>query len=1031
MNLHAEGRGPATKLMVRTCSESATIYESWGCPPRSPHLVRSNRDGRWLLGRTTPRLVRVPRPGVQRGIPYALQLWLNDIWKMSDTVDVMAHQASGRLVVARWYSAIMTTERYSIHVAQLLAEKYAKVTSEKQFAQSFWRDLFQQLCGVDDLLATGIEFEFPVRSHESGTIKFIDVLWPAVVLVEHKSAGENLDKAEQQARDYLISLEPAKRPPVIVLCDFTKFRVIEVLAGNSVEFTLDELPQNVARFESIIGDAGSSSARIEVEADTKAAQLMSDLFIAFEKSGYTGHEVSVFLVRVLFLLFGDDTSMWRRTERGLFSDIIHNSPEDGSGLGAMLQELFQTLNTPRESRPTTLAESMSGFPYINGGIFAESLPIFSFNKSMRSALIQATLYDWSTISPAIFGSLFQSVRDSETRREMGEHYTSETNILRCINDLFLNEFYKRMHDSWDSPQLLKSFRAELGQYNWLDPACGSGNFLVVAYKRMRDIELRVIARLQELENKKTQLELDGSFDLRIQLGQFHGIEIDEWSASIARVAMFLADHQANLALEQITGAAPNRFPLTESAVIVNANALTVDWSEVCPMDGKTFIMGNPPFAGSYLQTEEQRALGKALWGDARGAGLLDFVAHWYLIAARFIASHGGRAAFVSTNSITQGEQPAIIWGELYKLGMSIDFAHQTFKWSNDAKGVAAVHVVIIGFSKNMPKGKRKLWVYPDIKSTPTARDVENINAYLLAAPNVLVSSRSTPIKSTTPKMDYGSKPTDAGHLSDISADEAARIRASDPAAAKYIRRIIGARELIHNVERYCLWLVDADPADLRASKELSRRLAAVKAMRTESTDAQTKKDAIKPQEFQKVRQPKTSYLAVPLHSSEDRQYVPMAWFGPEVITNNAVSVVSGADLSLFGFLQSRPFNVWNKAVSGRIKSDTRISNTITYNNFPFPEVNAALAAKLSASSQAILDVREKFPNSSLADLYESASMPPELAKVHAKLDAEVLSAFGLKPDASDAEILEVLFTMYSEQLSQLVPKAKKAKTSLK
>lgn len=909
----------------------------------------------------------------------------------------------------------MTESLYSAHAAQQLAEKYSSITSEKQFAQSFWRDLFQQLCGVDDLLATGIEFEYPVKSHETGTTKFIDVLWPGIVLVEHKSAGEDLDKAEKQARDYLLSLTAAKRPPVIILSDFKRFRIIEVLAGKSVDFTLLELPQNLTRFEAIIGDAGVSSARIEVEADTKAANYMSDLFIQFEKAGYTGHEVSVFLVRILFLLFGDDTSMWRRTERGLFGDLIANSPEDGTGLGATLQELFSTLNTPKENRHKTLSESISGFPYVNGGLFAEQIPSFNFNKDMRQALFIATTYDWSTISPAIFGSLFQSVRDAETRREMGEHYTSETNILRCINDLFLNDFYKRLHEAWDSPQSLKTLRMELGGYKFLDPACGSGNFLVVAYKRMRDIELRIIARLQELDNKRTQLQLDGSLGLQVHLGQFHGIEIDEWSASIARVAMFLADHQANLALEQITGSAPNRFPLTESAVIVNANALTTDWSEVCPMDNKTFIMGNPPFAGSYLQTEDQRAQGKAVWGDVRGSGLVDLVAHWYIIAARLLEKHGGRAAFVSTNSITQGEQPAIIWGELYKLGMAIDFAHQTFKWSNDAAGVAAVHVVIIGFSKNTQRGRRKLWVYPDIRTAPTLREVENINAYLLAAPNVLVASRAKTIKTTTPKMDYGSKPTDAGHLSDISAEEAAQIRSSDPIAAKYLQRIIGARELIHNVERYCLWLVNAEPSDLRSSKELSRRLAAVKAMREASTDAQTKKDAIKPQEFQKIRQPKTAYLAIPLHSSEDRQYVPMAWFDADVITNNAVSVVGGADVSLFGFLQSRPFNVWNKAVSGRIKSDTRISNTITYNNYPFPDLSDALREKITASAQKVLDTRAKFPNNSLADLYESASMPPELAKAHAKLDADVLSAYGLKADASDAEILETLFNMYGDQ----------------
>jgi hypothetical protein len=919
----------------------------------------------------------------------------------------------------------MTTARYSTHAAQLLADKYAKVTSEKQFAQSFWRDLFQQLCGVDDLLATGIEFEYPVRSHESGTIKFIDVLWPAVVLVEHKSAGENLDKAEQQARDYLISLEPAKRPPVIVLSDFTKFRIIEVLAGHSVEFSLTELPQNVGRFESIIGDAGAASARIEVEADTKAAQLMSELFVSFEKSGYTGHEVSVFLVRVLFLLFGDDTAMWRRTERGLFSDIIHNSSEDGTGLGAMLQELFQTLNTPREKRPSTLAESMSGFPYINGGIFAETLPNFSFNKSMRSALIQATLYDWSTISPAIFGSLFQSVRDAETRREMGEHYTSETNILRCINDLFLNEFYKRMHDSWDSPQLLKSFRVELGQFNWLDPACGSGNFLVVAYKRMRDIELRVIARLQELENKKTQLELDGSFDLRIQLGQFHGIEIDEWSASIARVAMFLADHQANLALEQITGAAPNRFPLTESAVIVNANALRTDWSTICPMNARTFIMGNPPFYGSTFQSKEQKEDSRLVWNGVQAWGQMDFVTNWFILAGGYISRFGGQAAFVSTNSITQGEHPSVLWGQLSPLGISIDFAHRTFAWKNDAKGQAAVHVVIVGFSAKVKTQERNLWDYPDLKGQPVLRKVSRINAYLLDAVDVLIGSRSEPLNPTTPKMDNGSKPTDAGHLSDISPEEAQLIRESDPVAAKYLRRIIGARELIQGVERWCLWLPDVSPTEIHKSPVLSERVAAVKAMREASTDQQTRKDASKSWEFQKIRQPKSNFVAVPRVSSSTRDYIPVAWFDPEMILNDAVQAITDAPLWMFGFMSSRPFSVWNKAVSGRLKSDTRLSASITYNNFPFPLLNPTQETSIGEAAEGVISARKEFPNASLADLYNPNTMPIGLRKAHDRLDSATLSAFGLSTTVTDTELLEKLFETYSELLAEVAPKRKK------
>ena len=909
----------------------------------------------------------------------------------------------------------MASERYSVHEAELLAKKYAKITSEKQFAQSFWRDVFQQLCGVDDLLAAGIEFEYPVRSYETGNVKFIDVLWPGVVLVEHKSAGEDLDKAEQQARDYLISLEPAKRPPVIILSDFASFRVIEVLAGKSAEFALSDLPQNVARFESIIGDAGVGATRVEVEADTKAANLMSELFIQFEKAGYTGHEVSVFLVRILFLLFGDDTSMWRRSEHGLFGDVIRNSPEDGTGLGAILQELFLTLNTPRDKRPSTLAESMSGFPYINGGIFAEQLPNFNFNKAMRSALIAASEYDWSTISPAIFGSLFQSVRDAETRREMGEHYTSETNILRCINDLFLNDFYKRMHEGWDSPQLLKSLRTELGTYNWLDPACGSGNFLVVAYKRMRDIELRIIARLQELGGGKVQLELDGSSSLQVHLGQFHGIEIDEWSASIARVAMFLADHQANLALEQITGSAPNRFPLTESAVILNANALTTDWSDVCPMGTRTYIMGNPPFFGARFQNSDQKRDTETVWGDTKGAGELDFVTNWYLLAAKQMSSHGGRSAFVSTNSIAQGEQPAIMWSRLTPLGMAIDFAHQTFRWSNDASGQAAVHVVIIGFSKRTQKGKRKLWRYSNIDGMPSLREVESINAYLTEGESVLITARKTPLSPSTPKMDFGSMPNDGGFLSDLEEVEVETIREKDQIAAKYIRKLIGGQELIHAKARHCLWLVNATPADINSSQILKDRIAKVKALRSESKRAATQKLASTPALFGEIRQPQTQYLAVPLITSENRDYLTVAVVEPDVIANNKIGIIANGDLSVFAVLSSRAFTVWNKTVSGRLKSDLNVSITITYNNFPFPDMAEGERQKLQSLSEAVLSARESYPESSLADLYGASSMPANLKTAHQKLDVAVLAAYGLKEQATDAEILEVLFAMYAEQ----------------
>ncbi|MEG3034221.1 MAG: DNA methyltransferase [Aurantimicrobium sp.] len=906
------------------------------------------------------------------------------------------------------------TGDYSVHAARQFAEKYKTATSEKSLAQSFWRDFFHLVFGIDDLLGSGIEFEHPVRSASTGQTNFIDVFWSGVVLIEHKSAGKDLDLAEKQARDYLVSLAPVARPPALVICDFAHFRIVEVLAGQTIEFPLAELPDHLHRFASIFGDKANAAARPEVSADAKAAELMSELYVEFEKAGYTGHQVSVFLVRVLFLNFGDDTRMWKRIGHGLFATVVENSPESGSGLGATIQELFQVLDTPKDTRPKTLSAELEDFPYVNGGLFTEQLPVFSFTPAMRLSLLNAAYYDWSKISPAIFGSMFQTVKSKEDRRELGEHYTSEANILKVIRPLFLDDYLDKLHKAWDNAAALKRLRLELGQANYLDPAAGSGNFLVVSYKRLREIELKILARLHELENTFGQLQLDGSFGLQVRLSQFHAIEYEEWSSQIARVAMFLADHQANLALEEITGATPNRFPLTESAVIRHGNALTTDWSEVCPMNENTFIMGNPPFYGSSLQNAEQKSETQAVWKAIAGAGTLDYVANWFLLAAQHSAKSGARAAFVSTNSITQGEQPAVIWGQLYPLGVGIDFAHRTFAWDNDASGKAAVHVVIVGLSAKPKPNKRPLWVYKSVKDTPELLNASNINGYLLDAPNILVSSRTNPLRPETQKMEKGNIPTDGGYLSNISAEEAFEIRNTDPVAAKYLRRLIGARELIHNEERYCLWLLGADPQDLRTSTTLASRIKEVRLLREASPKKMTQKDANRPAEFQEIRQPKTDYIVVPLHSSEDREYVPIGRMSPEVIVNNAVAIVADGSLTTFGLLMSKPFNVWNKAVSGRLESRVRISNTITYNNFPFPEITEANREKVVQAAQAVLDARAKYPSNSLADLYNRDGMPGELRQAHNKLDAAVLTVLGLKADASEERILARLFELYDE-----------------
>jgi hypothetical protein len=903
---------------------------------------------------------------------------------------------------------------FSLHSARAFADKYASAKSEKQLAQSYWRDFFGMVCGIDDLLATGIEFEHPVKSASTGATNFVDVLWPGVVLVEHKTAGKDLDKAESQARDYLISLPLAHRSPAIIVSDFSRIRIVEVLAGTSIEFGLAELPDHLHRIEAIVGAHAKEAARPEVSADVEAVQLMADLYLAFEKAGYSGHEVSVFLVRVLFLLFGDDTRMWKRVGDGLFAEFVSDSPTDGIGLGGRIQELFQVLDTAPAKRPSSLNPKLTDFPYVNGGLFSEYLHVFSFTEEMRESLVRASSYDWSKISPAIFGSMFQTIKSKEDRRALGEHYTSEANILKVIRPLFLDEFLERLRKAWESPTALKRLRVALGANNYLDPACGSGNFLVVAYKRLRDIELKIVARLQELEGTQGQVGLDGTIGLQVRLSQFRGIEYEEWSSQIATVAMFLADHQANLALDEITGAAPNRFPITDSSIIVHGNALQVNWAEVCPMDENTIIMGNPPFYGARLQSPEQKLDTANVWKGISGKGNIDYVANWYLVAARHIASTGGRAAFVSTNSITQGEQPAVIWGQIDPLGVAIDFAHRTFSWTNEASGKAAVHCVIIGFSARPKPAKLPLWTYATVKGEPVQTFAKTINTYLVDAPLVYVTSRSTPLESHTQPMDYGSMPNDGGYLSNISADDAMAIEAADPIAAKYLRRIIGARELIHDDKRYCLWLVGASPSDLRSSSTLSARIKAVRELREASPRKATQSLADRPSQFGEIRQPTTDYIAVPLHSSEDRSRVPIARFAPDVIASNAVSVIADATLTTFGLITSKPFNVWNRAVSGRIKNDTRISNTITYNNFPFPALTDEQRANIEAAAQAVLDARRLYPDSSLADLYNRDGMPSELRKAHSSLDKLTLAAFGVPAGASDERILETLFGRYSE-----------------
>jgi hypothetical protein len=910
------------------------------------------------------------------------------------------------------------TPELSRSTAVTFADKWKSYTDEKQHARGFWSDFFITLCGVEDQEEAGIEYEKRVKSTISGNQEYIDVYWKNVALIEHKSAGENLDKAELQARGYWLSLAPGYRPKTIIVSDFHNFRIVDVALNKVHEFPLSKLPENIHRFEAIISGNRTKISEEEITVDQQAAKLMANLYLELESHGFEGHETSIFLVRLLFLLFGDDTGMW---SKNLFLKLVMETKEDGSDIGTTFDNLFEVLNTPPEERSKNIAPRIIDFPYVNGDIFSEKIAIIDFNKKMRKALVEVANYDWTTINPTIFGSLFQLIKSKEERAALGEHYTSEENINKIVYPLFLDGLQERLAAAWDNKKELKKLRQDLTKIKIFDPACGCGNFLVVSYRHLRQLELELIVRLNNLEGKQAVIQLDGSFGQAVTLNQFYGIEIEEWPAQIARMALFLTDHQENLKLERVTGFIPNRFPLKEMANITNDNALVIDWKKLLNFDSDTFILGNPPFIGTYLMSKEQKADTDTVWQGADAGGRLDFVANWFLLAARIISEHGSHAAFVATSSISQGIQPATLWVELKKYKVAINFAHQTFMWQNNSSGMAAVHVVIIGFSlEEKIESLRDLWTYSDIRGVPKLQQVKSINAYLVDAPEVIIESRSKPINSEVSPMLKGSGPTDGGFLSDISADTAEEIRKTDSVAAKYLRRFIGARELLHNDERWCLWLDEATPTDIRNSKVISARLKEVRKMRLASKKKATQELANTPHLFEHNVQPKSKYIAVPRHSSEDRNYVPIAYLDPTIIASDALSIIPNAPIWLFAILQSKLFNVWLSAVSGRIKSDYRISNTITYNNFPFPKLSNDQKKLLDRNGSSIIEVRDKFPTASLADLYGRDSMPKDLQIAHSKNDEDVSHIFELHLSATDTEVLEKLFTIYSKLVGEEV-----------
>ncbi|MHB1799811.1 MAG: class I SAM-dependent DNA methyltransferase [Vulcanimicrobiaceae bacterium] len=914
------------------------------------------------------------------------------------------------------------------------SREWALESSEDAEAKSFW-DGFFEVFGVSRRRVASFERRVKKIDGKDG---YIDLLWKGVLLIEHKSRGKDLDRASTQARDYFHGLTEAELPRYLLVSDFARFRLYDLDAGDEyIEFPLLDLHKQVRRFGFIAG----YQARAFKEQDPvniEAAERMGRLHDALKASGYSGHALEVLLVRLLFCLFADDTGIFPRL--AFYELIARRSAGDGSDVGAWLAQLFQTLDTPPAQRQKALDAQLAELPYVNGKLFAEPLPLAAFDAAMRQLLLDACALDWSRISPAIFGSLFQSVMDAKARRNLGAHYTSESNILKLIQPLFLDELKAELERIGHHEGRLKSFHVKLSNLRFLDPACGCGNFLVLAYRELRLLEIEVLSRLYA---RQASVLTRVAEHVAVDVDQFYGIEIEEFPAQIAQVALWLMDHQMNLRVAEQFGEYFARLPLTKSPTIVHDNALRIDWKSVVPREQLSYILGNPPFIGHHLQTAEQKADMLGAVGDAKAVGVLDFVSGWYCKAADMIRGTSIAVGFVSTNSITQGEQVGILWRALTRhRQLSINFAHRTFRWSNEARGKAAVYCVIIGFSEQAAATKM-IYEYENVNGDPHPVPANSINAYLVDAPWVLLENRSTnPFGK--PEMMYGSKPTDGGHFL-FTDDEKAEFLRQEPAAAPYIKPFISAHEYLHGEKRWVLWLVDAEPSAIRALPKVQERVQAVAAFRRASKAASTR-DYPYPALFRQITQPECDYVLIPGHTSETRAFIPFGFFGKDNIVGNSCFSLPGATRFHFGVIQSAMHMAWVRYTCGRLESRYRYSKDIVYNNFPWPELapeplapagegSNKHRAAIEAAAQAVLDARAQFPGSTLADLYDPLSMPPALVKAHHALDRAVDAAYvaaekaaGRKPPrlGSDAERVAFLFERY-QALTSLLPAATKAK----
>ena len=918
----------------------------------------------------------------------------------------------------------MKSDKQQANAASAFAKRWEDRGYEKGDSQVFWTELLTEVYGIENP-STFIRYEEQVKVDKTN---FIDgYIASTRVMIEQKSLGKDLRKGIvqsdgsilnpfQQAKRYISGLPLSMHPRWVVTCNFEEFLVydMEQPNGEPESILLKDLGKEYYRLQFLVNQQSEHLTK-EMQVSMQAGEIVGHIYDALlaqydDNSPEALRWLNILCVRIVFCLYAEDAGVFAHDQ---FHDYLVGY--EAKDMRSALIRLFEVLNTPEENRSRYLMDDLKAFPYTNGGLFAEEIEIPQFTDDLRQTLLQhASLdFDWSEISPTIFGAVFESTLNPETRRSGGMHYTSIENIHKVIDPLFLNDLRQELDEILEEKierqrnKRLDAYQTKLASLTFLDPACGSGNFLTETYLSLRRLENEAI---RERYHGQSFLALDGVSPIKVNINQFYGIEINDFAVTVATTALWISEAQMLAETERIIQHDIDFLPLKSYTNIIEGNALRIDWESVVSKEKLNYIIGTPPFVGYSLQSTAQKEDILSVFVDEKGkpfktAGKIDFVAGWYYKSAQLMKGTNIRAALVSTNSITQGEQVAAIWKPLKELfGIHIDFAYRTFRWDSEASQMAHVHCVIVGYSCS--NDKRTKIIYDGERIIKA----NNINAYLIDAPDIFIRSVNLSL-CKMPKMLSGNRPTDGGHLI-LSKNEKDELLEKEPQATPFVKQFMMGYEFINNVERFCLWLVDANPSDLRRCPLLMRRVQLCKESREMSPDKGRQKLAETPTLFRETLNPER-FIAIPKVTSERRRYIPMGYLGKNVIAGDKLFIIPNASLYLFGVLTSNVHMAWMRAVCGRLEMRYSYSNTIVYNNFPWPEVTEEQKSKIEQTAQGILDARALYPDSSLADLYDELTMPAELRKAHQANDRAVMQAYGFDVKTmTESQCVAELFRMY-------------------